>query len=198
MTIDSSTRDKVIELRKKGKTRDDIVHTLSQSGIKISTGACSNIFKYERSLKSKSSQPESFSPNPEEGLSEIKFKKSIDNLKITKTQDFEKNRYDHIKYELGQKGAPLNWFTNNFDYQSVAPLQQQEDELAEGMAIGVRNLEQSSEKKLVEYNLPRKVYPRNPIEDKFFELDRKAWEYYGHAQTRILEQIKAGKGQTPP
>jgi hypothetical protein len=46
----------------------------------------------------------------------------------------EKNGYNHIEYELGQRGAPLNWFTNSSDYQSQSPSAvvqlQQEEELA--------------------------------------------------------------------
>lgn len=63
MTIDSSTRDKVILLRKQGKTRDDIVKTLSQSG------SCSNIIrKHEQSLQSNATiieQSSSLTQQPE-------------------------------------------------------------------------------------------------------------------------------------
>lgn len=102
MTIDSSTRDKVIELHKQGKTRDAIAYDLNASGIKISTGSCSNIIKkYEQSLQSKPQQ----SSNQDKVttvLPEVEFKKdkdiSIENLK--------------------RKGAQLSWFTSSSDYQS--------------------------------------------------------------------------------
>jgi hypothetical protein len=54
----------------------------------------------------------------------------------------------------------------------------------------------TSKAETVESNPPKKIYPREPkfIEDRF-DIERRAWDYYGFAWSRILEQIKHEKCQ---
>ena len=59
MTIESSIRNKVIELHTKGKKRDVIAKELNLSGVKISTGSVSNVLKeWRHQQESKNEQPE--------------------------------------------------------------------------------------------------------------------------------------------
>jgi hypothetical protein len=107
-------------------------------------------------------------------------------------------------YPVDEKGAPLNWFTNGSEIESegivnnkssrVINAQQTEEEPNVGVWDEPSPTESSKE--LVESPRkypPKKVYPRDPILEDRFDIERKAWDYYGAAQTRILERIAKEK-----
>jgi hypothetical protein len=88
MTIEISVRNKVVEMHLNGKKRHEIVYELNTSGIKLSTGSVSNIISEWRQREisevpnirqqpdlNKSDRVTTF---PEQGLSEIEFKKNPD------------------------------------------------------------------------------------------------------------------------
>jgi hypothetical protein len=150
---------------------------------------------------------------PEETLAETKFKNSkdisIEDHVITNTQDFEEDGYPVSP----AKGNPLSWWfvngseavsnkssqiinaperpltaeSNNSKYTSPAITVMGSPTSTSGVGQPITTTTSKT--------VPKKVYPRNPIEDRFFELDRKAWEYYGHAQDNIMNQIKKEKDQ---
>jgi hypothetical protein len=253
MTIESSVRNKVIELHKNGKKRHEIVYDLNISGIHVSTGSVSNIISEWRQRESERlevpknvlEQSDLNKPDvrvttfPKETLTEMGFKDSKDlSIKdhaIVNTRNFEENGYPVAP----AKGAPLNWFTNGYETKlewavnnisevinaSEEEVEKSIDEKLEGgnnskytppttTNVGSHSLiarpgvwnepiatnssptkgSKDSDTELVESNPPRKIYPREPkyIEDRF-ELERKTWDYYGAAQTRILNQIKQEK-----
>jgi hypothetical protein len=68
LTIESSVRQKVIELYKNGKKRHEIEKTVNLSGTKISTGSISNIIsewrEHEQPLLPQSSQQQQQPPSP--------------------------------------------------------------------------------------------------------------------------------------
>ena len=107
MTIESSVRNKVVELHLNNKKRSEIVYNLNLSGIKISTGSVSNIISEWRQRQSggrpsvreqpdlnKSDRVTTF---PEETLADKEFKNSkdisIEKHVITNTQDLEENGF---------------------------------------------------------------------------------------------------------
>ncbi|MGB8935592.1 MAG: hypothetical protein WCC17_10865, partial [Candidatus Nitrosopolaris sp.] len=63
MTIESSVRNKVIELHRNGKKRHEIAYELNQTGIKMSTGSISNVISESRERGHKQSSPQP-SPSP--------------------------------------------------------------------------------------------------------------------------------------
>jgi type II secretory pathway component GspD/PulD (secretin) len=102
MTIKSEIREKVIQMAKEGKGRNEITATLNLSNIKIASGSVSNILKEwhdserREQLESSNESDVRVTTSPEETLAEIKFKKNKDisiKNQIINTQDFEENGY---------------------------------------------------------------------------------------------------------
>jgi hypothetical protein len=117
MTIESSVRNKVIEMHLKGKKRDEIAYSLNTSGIKISTGSISNVISKWREREQPDLNESRVTTFPEVTLAEKEFKKnpdiSIENHTIVNTQDFEENGYPVGQGQTVSQG-PLNWFTNGY------------------------------------------------------------------------------------
>ena len=101
MTIESSVKNKVIEMHLKGKKRNEIAYDLNLSGIKISTGSISNIISEWRqresqstdeiSTKVKSLTTTSTSTSaPSEGLPNPSTSLSIKDVKFSGQKNFAK------------------------------------------------------------------------------------------------------------
>lgn len=186
---------------------DDSTGT-STAGINMTIGAGSPLLsgtgKVVTSNANSNSRVTTF---PEETSSDRDFKDnkdiSIVNHIITNTQDFEKNGYSSEDIQgQGRKGLgpPLNWFTNGFSCDDAVNSNLPELTPVTNSTRVVTGAVNNNSSELVpdNNNLPKpettkKVYPRNPILEERFDIERKAWEYCGKTQDRFLNQIREEK-----
>jgi hypothetical protein len=141
MTIESSVRNKVIELHTKGKKRDAIAKELNQSGIKISTGSVSNVISsYRRQNVPITIPPATVGPAATPNMAEQRRSSNIieQEPRVTTFTDSSIEQpfldskdirlEDHLIPTIAQsswecngynRGGPLSWFVNG--HQEKAP-----------------------------------------------------------------------------
>jgi hypothetical protein len=236
MTIESSVRNKVIEMHLNGKKRNEIAYDLNLSSIKISTGSISNIIsewrQSEISTKSLTTTSTSTSA-PSEGLSNtslsIERKSSgqkefqspftkggpLSNFlqqQITKVQDVVSKAQEDSTVEEPQINLEMDWDSIGVDkkvnsdkslpqsptfVKTVASAQPQHKELVANvedvLAPEDLSLEPEELKPVPEASGKSETVHRS-IEGRL-EQERVAWDYYGPAWMRILNQIRNEKDQ---
>lgn len=207
-SVDPKIKQKIIEAHLAGHGRNQIDRELHEEGVKVSHGSISNIinaYKHEHEQPLQPQSPQTLSPQPEAdaGISTGVPMNNIDGssvlipgseLAVTSTRDAGSlaDDKDTTINPDPQSTTELEFIDfDNKPYPEFYPNPiikpsdiNQDAPTSTGVGQPITTTKDSTSG-----IVPKKVYPRDPILEDRFDVERRAWDYYGKAHDSIRNEI---------